>query len=73
MTIPSGNWYHWIPCPKNVHLDTRIKSIAALCPEINANVDFKWRPFSNPIWRQILYNTKLKMVPLDSLPPKTYI
>ena len=31
--------------PKNIHIDTRIKSIAALCPEMIANVDFKWRPF----------------------------
>ena len=30
---------------KNIHLDTRIKSIAALDPQIIANVDFKWRPF----------------------------
>ena len=30
--------------PKNIHLDTRIKSIAALDPQIIANVDFKWQP-----------------------------
>ena len=47
LTTISGNWYHWIPCPpqKNIHLDTRIKSVAALCPDAIANVDFKWRPF----------------------------
>ena len=33
--------------PKNIHLDTRIKSIAALDPQIISNVDFKWQP----IWR----------------------
>ena len=31
--------------PKNIHLDTEMKSIAALDPEIIANVDFKGRPF----------------------------
>ena len=30
---------------KNIHLDTRIKSIDTLDPQIIANVDFKWRPF----------------------------
>ena len=31
--------------PKNIHLDTRVKSRAAFDPQIIANVDFKWRPF----------------------------
>ena len=30
---------------KNIHLDTRIKSVAAFDPQIIANVDFNWRPF----------------------------
>ena len=37
--------------PKNIHLDTRIKSIAALDQLINKNEDFKWRPYWNPRWR----------------------
>ena len=30
LTIPSGNWYHLIPCPQNIHLDTRIKFIMSI-------------------------------------------
>ena len=31
--------------PQNIHLDTRIESIAALNQRIIENEDFKWRPF----------------------------
>ena len=60
--------------PQNIPLETRIESIATLDPLILENVDFKWRPFWNPIWRLIgKKQYTMQIITLWFLAPKTYI
>ena len=57
--------------PRTLHFDTRTQSIASLCFEIMANLDFKWRPFWNPIWRHIDYDTNWYNL-ISCLPKSTF-
>ena len=56
--------------PQNIHLDTRIESIAPLDPLIIENEDFKWQPFWNPIWRLFGKKYAMQIVTIGFLAPQ---